>query len=306
MMTSKPPSLVGALLAAAVALVFASCGEEGSDGASGATSAGSSKDFEEPFKNVEAYPVFISSEIVVGQNRFLLGLLDDNDAPIGTPAIDVRVSFYDLEASGNQLIDSKHMDFIWSTRGKRGVYVTDARFTHPGKWGAEVAISGKGIDETVRASFEVANEPITPAVGERAPASDTPTDEDVADLHEISTDPHPDRRFYELSIAEAIEQHRPAVITFATPKFCTSAVCGPTLDIVKDVSESFPGVNFIHVEVYENLDDPSNLQTVPAVEEWSLQTEPWVFVIDSTGRIAAKFEGIVGEEELRTELKTLD
>jgi hypothetical protein len=301
-MTPKPRLILWVLIAAV--LVGAACGESTSDGALG-SSSDDSKSFEQPFKNVEAYPVFISSEIVVGENRFLLGLLDENDAPIGTPRIDVKVSFYDLAASGNQLVDTRKMDFIWSTKGERGVYVTDASFTHPGSWGAEVAISGQGIDETVRASFEVAETGATPEIGRPAPASETPTGDDVADLSEISTDPHPNPRFYELSIADALKQNRPAVITFATPKFCTSAVCGPTLDIVKGVSRSFPDVNFIHVEVFENLDDPSNLQTVPSVAEWNLQTEPWVFVLNSSGRVAAKFEGIVGVDELRDELRRL-
>lgn len=293
------------LLWALVALVLGASACGSSDDNEGGSGGEQPSSFETPFGEAKAFPVFISSEIVVGENRFLVGLLNDNDAPIGRPDIDVQISFYDLAASGNQITETKDMDFIWSTVGERGVYVTNATFTHPGKWGAEVAIEGDGLDETVRASFDVAEEPVTPAVGEPAPMSDTPTADDVADLSEISTDPHPDPSFYELSIAEAVRANRPAVITFATPKFCTSAVCGPTLDIVKSVVEDFKNINSIHVEVFENLDDPANLQPVPAVVEWNLRTEPWVFVIDSSGRIAAKYEGIVGAGELRAALRKL-
>jgi hypothetical protein len=289
----------------AIFMLAAACGENGDPPESSGSQGEGPSSFQTPFDDAKAYPVFISSEIVVGENRFLVGLLNQDDAPIGTPDIDVQVSFYDLDASGNQITQSKDLDFIWSTVGKRGVYVTEATFTHPGEWGAEVAIEGKGLDETVRASFDVAQKPITPAVGDQAPKSDTPTADDVADLSEISTDPHPDPSFYEMSIADAVGHGRPTVVTFATPKFCTSAVCGPTLDIVKKVSHGIDDANFIHVEVFENLDDPSNLKPVPAVVEWKLRTEPWVFVVDGDGRIAAKFEGIVGAEELRTALRRI-
>jgi hypothetical protein len=290
----------------ATALFLAACGsQDGSSSRADGSDGSDPSSFSTPFGDTDAYPVFISSEVVVGSNRFLLGLLDKNDAPIGRPGIAVQVSFYDLAATGKQITQTKDMNFIWSTPGERGVYVTDASFNHAGKWGAEVSIEGGGLDETVRASFDVAPTSVTPAVGNPAPKSDTPTGADVADLSEISTDRHPDPRFYKLSVADAVTSGRPTVVTFATPKFCTSAVCGPTLNIVKKVSKQFPGINFVHVEVYKNLDDPANLETVPSVNQWKLRTEPWVFVVDSRGRIAAKYEGIVGTSELRAELNSL-
>jgi hypothetical protein len=153
--------------------------------------------------------------------------------------------------------------------------------------------------------FDVREEPSSVALGTTPPASDTPTGADVGDLSEISTDHHPDPAFYRLSIADALKAGDPFVVAFATPKFCQSAVCGPTLDIVKSVAKDFPKVNFLHVEVYENLDDPSNLQPVDAVQEWGLPSEPWVFVVGSDGKVDAKYEGIVGRAELRQELSTL-
>jgi len=40
------------------------------------------------------------------------------------------------------------------------------------------------------------------------------------------------------------------------------------------------------------------LQIVPAVAEWGLPSEPWVYVLDSGGRVAARFEGAVSPEEI--------
>jgi hypothetical protein len=90
------------------------------------------------------------------------------------------------------------------------------------------------------------------------------------------------------------------VIVFATPAFCTSQTCGPVLDNVKVVAAEHPEADFVHVEIYENLDADSfeDLVAVPAVQAWSLPSEPWVFVTDGEGTITARFEGAVDPAEL--------
>ena len=262
--------------------------------------------FDDPVPaDADAYPVLVSSEIVVGENRFLVGVLNGEDAPIGSPDIEVAADFFLLEESSTDPVTSADFEFIETVTGERGLYVSYVAFDEPGRWGAEVAISGDGIDERVKVAFDVLESGKTPEIGARAPSLDTPTADDVKKLSEITTDAHPDRDFYELSIADALEAGRPFVVVFATPKFCTSAVCGPTLDIVKEVSPAFPKINFLHVEVYTNLDDPSDLKVVPAVNKWGLPTEPWVFVVDARGRVAAKYEGTVGATELEAELESL-
>ncbi|HEX2056892.1 MAG TPA: hypothetical protein VHI71_00845 [Actinomycetota bacterium] len=288
-------------IALLVALLAGACG--GGDDEAGPTAApgedAGAGSFDQPFTDVEAYPVFASSEVVPGENRFLIGLLNDEDAPIAAPEISMHVAFYDLAASDERPAFETDAEFI--DTGPRGLYVTYPTFDSAGKWGAEVTIEGPGLEETVRASFEVAEEGMTPAIGERAPASKTPTGSG-RELKEITTDTKPDPDFYETSIHEAVRSGRPFVVTFATPKFCTSAVCAPTLDIVKKESKDWSRVEFIHVEVYE-LEDTTNLEPVPAVRQWGLPSEPWVFVVDANGEVAAKFEGTVSPEELAAALK---
>jgi hypothetical protein len=288
-------------LLTAFALAVAACGGESAEPSE--PSAGSPEPFNTPYKDAKAFPVFISSEIVVGENRFLVGLLDDHDAPIGVPAIDVHISFFDLREADADPTAQKDMDFIWTVPGERGVYVTRASFDHAGEWGAEVSIEGQGIDERLRGSFVVKENGTTPGIGDRAPSVDTPTARDVDDLSEISTDTHPDPHFYRLSVKQALSSNRPFVLTFATPKFCQTAVCGPTLDVVKAVARDFPRMTFIHVEPYEDLNNIGKV--VPAVVEWGLKSEPWVFVVDEEGMVRAKFEGVLGKGELRQALKTL-
>lgn len=300
----NPRSCVAAI-AVLLALTASACsggGDGGGDSSETSERGSGAASFDQPFTDVEAYPVFASSEVVEGENRFLIGLLNDEDAPIASPDVSMHVAFYDLAESAERPAFETDAEFI--DTGPRGLYVTYPTFDSAGKWGAEVSVSGGGIDETVRASFEVAENGMTPAIGERVPASETPTVPERK-LSEISTDERPDPDFYRTSVDEAVRSNKPFVVTFATPKFCSSAVCAPTLDIVKKESKDWRGVEFIHVEVYENLDDPSKLKPVQAVKQWRLPSEPWVFVVDSKGKLAAKFEGTVSPDELEAALKGL-
>jgi glutathione peroxidase-family protein len=62
---------------------------------------------------------------------------------------------------------------------------------------------------------------------------------------------------------------------------------------------------FIHIEPYKLKELRDGIARIPveATEEWNLQTKPWLFVIDSDGRIAAKFEGITALTEMETMLR---
>jgi hypothetical protein len=294
------------VLLVALSLLLAACGSDSGGGGSTAP-AGEPSAFNEPFTDVEAYPAIVSSELVVGENRVLVALFDENDAPVGSPGIAMHVQFFDIAESTTEPVYETDADFLWSVKGKLGLWeMNGVRFDSAGKWGARVSIEGEGLDEEgLDVSFMVAKEGTTPALGAAAPASDTPTGDDVKKLSEITSDPHPDPRFYETSIADAVNEGKPFVAVFATPRFCTSQVCGPTLDVVKKVAEDWPKMTFIHVEVYD-LDDVSNLQAVPAMAQWGLPSEPWVFVVDSKGEVAAKYEGSVAPKALEADLRALD
>jgi len=100
----------------------------------------------------------------------------------------------------------------------------------------------------------------------------------------------------------------PFALVFATPKFCKSAQCGPTLERVKAVAAQRPGFTVVNVEPYQldfvdgalqaRLDADGQLQAVPASDAYGLVTEPWVFVIDGGGTITTSLEGVFADEEL--------
>jgi hypothetical protein len=239
-----------------------------------------------------AFAITASSNLAVGTERMLVAVVHEDGRRLSSEDIPVTVT---VRPDGGQAGQPVEATFMWAVPGHSGLYRVTVDFPDPGTWWVSVAPSdGPALPEfpvTVHLS------PLTPALGDRAPASESATAAD-GPLESISSDGDPDPRFYELSVAEAVTSGRPSVIVFATPKFCTTGVCGPTLDDIKEMAPAYPDVNFVHVEVFTNLDDPDNLSVVPAVVEWGLPTEPWVFVVDAHGVVVGRFEGVVGRDEL--------
>ena len=78
----------------------------------------------------------------------------------------------------------------------------------------------------------------------------------------------------------------PVVLLFATPALCQSRVCGPVVDVAEQVEhEAGDGVDFIHMEVFNNNNASDGYR--PQLRAFGLRTEPWLFVIDRKGIVAA-------------------
>ena len=107
------------------------------------------------------------------------------------------------------------------------------------------------------------------------------------------------RRCSQYSIADSLKAKKPFVAVFATPKFCSSRLCGPTVKIVEAVQKDMKDtpMRFIHVEIYRDNDPDSGPN--PWVQQWALPSEPWVFVVGADGKIKSKFEGAVGLRRAR-------
>ncbi|MFQ5427207.1 MAG: TlpA family protein disulfide reductase, partial [Gaiellales bacterium] len=101
------------------------------------------------------------------------------------------------------------------------------------------------------------------------------------------------------SVQDSLEAGVPFVVTFATPEFCVSRVCGPVVDVVDLVRSEFEetGVRFIQVEIYQ--DNQPDLGVNQWVAEWNLNSEPWTFLVDGDGIIQGRFEGAFSADELR-------
>jgi hypothetical protein len=179
--------------------------------------------------------------------------------------------------------------------GVTHIYVAHVTIPRPGRYWLVAQPVGARIQAV--AVFDVrATSPVV-AVGARAPRSATPTLA-TAKATSLTTRRPPDRALLRYSIAGSLAARRPFVVTFATPKFCTSRTCGPVVDVVDAVRGRFSssGVHFMHVEVFRGNDPARGYNRW--MRQWGLDSEPWTFLVGRDGRVKARFEGSVSEAEL--------
>lgn len=268
-------------------------------------------------------PLITTAELTVGQNRFAFGLAKQSKL---IERADVLVRVFDLQGTEAHLTAETNAPFrpvANPVAGKtvhrhadgslhvhdaatevRGVYVAHLTFTRSGKWGVElVARQPDGSSETARLTVVVRETPTTPAVGSPAPRSRNLIASDVKDLRQISTSERPDPRLHQTRIADAIAMGKPQLIVFATPQFCTSRMCGPVVEIVRTLLPTYgKRMVFTHQEIWQDF---ATKKVFSTIEEWRLESEPWIFIVDGQGMIRARFEGLVTVRELETALQNV-
>jgi hypothetical protein len=290
-------SLAGA---PALTMLLAACGAA----SGGASSAGN----QPAAGGSQIQPVIPSSDLAVGSNRLALALLrlKKGDAS-PTPLTDAKLNlkfFYPIQPQAVPHGGEATPDFRFVDDKTKGLYVAQAQFDQPGVWGVQV--TGTGPDGAaigpVGVQFQVKPKSETPAIGSPAPRSRNLTRYDVDDIKKIDSGLQPND-MHELTIAGAIEQKKPLVVAFASPGFCVTATCAPELGEVQKLEAKYrQQANFIHVEIYK---DPMTRTPYETVVEWGLPTDPWVFLVDRDGLIAAKFEGPAPVSELEPALQKL-
>jgi hypothetical protein len=247
-------------------------------------------------------------------------LIDDEENPVADADISVR--YYDLSGADPRPLADTPAEFIAaelsfndeansSARtvvGEAGVYVTYTSFDRAGDWGAELSITRAGERSTELYRFTVREDSEEPSIGDQAPPSLQATTA-TAKLEDIDSSFPLRPSMHTTTVADALAAGRPAVIVFATPAYCTSRTCAPVLEAAIDplIPTYEERVTFIHIEPYALRDlRAANVRNpVPAALEWRLRTEPWVFVVDADGKIAAKFEGLVSAAEVERVLNRL-
>ena len=180
------------------------------------------------------------------------------------------------------------------------LYVAQIKLDEPGVYWLVVEPRGESIQAA--GLIEVREETLSPGVGTLAIPSATPTLDD-APVELLTTGDPPRIELLRYSVGETLEAGIPLVLTFATPSFCESRVCGPTVDVVDAVRGALDGsgVRFIHVEIFEENKPANGFNEW--VREWNLPSEPWTFVVDGDGVIQAKFEGAVSVDELEAAVR---
>lgn len=318
-------------LVAVLALALAACTGGGGGGGDDPTGR-ASPDAAATGGDGELVAMLASFDLAVGQDqRLLVGLQGPDRRLVGGGQVDVRVAHLGEDEATDQqvtLSEPSTAEFL-PVPGKEpevddtpafiegsgaGVYETTVDLDQPGFWGLHVTATVDGQERVATARFEVGEQHRVPAVGDEAPATDNPT-VDSGDVEPIALDSRaqdggdvPDPHLHDTTIADAREDGRPTVVIVSTPVYCVSQFCGPITEAVADLADQYGDrAEFVHLEVWQEYQE----QVLnPAAEEWIFDpetggNEPWVFLVDADGIIAARWDNVLDAGELTTMLEQL-
>jgi hypothetical protein len=295
-----------AILVACVALLAAGCGSQGRTNRSAASAGSLEALLDRPGQNVAIVPG--DGDFAPGPVRYSFLVIRHDASVASAPRARVWLArtrrSKPFEQATAQLEPIGVPGVSPPAEGDvTTIYVVHLTVPRPGQyWVVAEPVGGRPVQAI--GSLQVKPRTASVAVGANAPRSRTPTFASThGDIAALTTASPPDRALLRYSVADSLAARVPFVVTFATPRYCTSRTCGPVVDVVERVRRRFErrGIRFIHVEVFRN-NNPS-LGYNRWMEEWHLQTEPWVYLVRRNGRIAAKFEGSVSVAELATAVR---
>jgi protein SCO1/2 len=194
-------------------------------------------------------------------------------------------------------------------------YVATIAIPQPGSWRLAVTAPLGSVQAAGAADVTALDPGTTAAVGAPAPSAHTPTLADVGGAAKaVTTDPAPDLRLSRRSTTDALAEGQPFVLVVDSTKFRVSPACGRAIIMARYMLDRWPLVGFIHLEPYRysvitdtpvldgTLADPT--LTDPAAawgiggDPWGPRSMPWVFIVDGSGTVRAKYQGVMGSDDI--------
>jgi hypothetical protein len=254
-----------------------------------------------------------STLVRAGPNRIVVTVSDPENRELAKPDVVAGFTFRSTDDPSLPPVETPGR-FIWVVEGGKAAYVAEMDLPRAGSYTGTIALDGPaGPIGAADFALTAREKSPTPPIGSQAPSVRTPIAADVGgNLRLVSTDVFPDPRFYERSVDELLAAGKPFVFTIYSPAFCPTTACGPLLSYMKEIAAEIPEMAFVHAEPYVMRDVGGRIQ--PELEgstfawaSWSraygIPVEPFVFVVDGSGRIVASFEVIVGTDEIRTAIR---
>ena len=253
--------------------------------------------------------IMATTVLEVGEQRVAFLLTTPTGLVKGDTEVSITPVYLPDSTAGESIVTRFHQ---WPY-GVRGAFAANVDFDRPGQWRLDITAEGPDGGHAMQ-EIEILEDSSVPFIGSVGPLSENKTLGSAGAIELVTTDYSPDLSLYEVTIREAVESPLPAVVVFASPAFCTTATCGPQVDAVSELRETYAGqAHFIHVEIYDNPDeiqgDLDRAEIAPTVDEWGLTAIPhwfnesWTFVLNADGRIQDRFEGFATVVELEEALQ---
>lgn len=265
-----------------------------------------------PAAVVSLWPQIVSSSVWAGSSPVILSL-NDAAGRLNDPALRAIVQVTSLD--GTPIGPAVEATVVRPPGVEQVSYVAQVHFPQPGRW--RLALTATRAGATLSGSTEVtALDPgATAAIGSPAPTAHSPTLADVGgNPRAVTTDPAPYLQLSERSTTDALATHTPFVLVVDSVRFRVSPICGKAVIMARYLIYRWTEVAFIHLEPFRysvvedtpvldgDISDPP-LSPVAAAwgigpPPWDALTVPWVFVVDGNGIVRAKYQGLVGTDDV--------
>lgn len=239
-----------------------------------------------------------SFETLVGEERRVNLVLLENDAtPIEGAEMSVFVRSLEGEVASGPHAATWHPESGPGTGTGSGLYQVLLPLTTAGSL-EYVGVTGDRFGTAAVTVVDPASAQ-APAPGDDAVATGTPTDAEPLDFERICTQ-DPPCPMHEQSLDAVLAEGRPTMLLFATPAYCVTVACGPSVGNLQSVLESqdWGDVAFVHCEIYADAASAGS-QVAPPVADWGLPTEPWLFAIGADGTIVDRLDGPMLAEDMQ-------
>lgn len=165
----------------------------------------------------------------------------------------------------------------------------------------DITASYEGRDMTGQLQVFAQSEVVSPVVGQQLPSAPTATVDATLEVDPICT-LVPQCPFHAVNLADALGEGKPIVLLVATPAYCQTAFCGPTLGNLIDIADGRDDLIVIHSEVYQNpksaKGDLAAAPLAPLPEKYGLLLEPVLYVTDDKGVITTRADAMIDRSEM--------
>jgi hypothetical protein len=281
-------TLLRTIAGAGAAGLLVACGDQ--MGMSPAAPQGASPGPADPVRAVapDAEPVLSllsgSFEQLTGPGRpFAFGLVGPENEPVTGAEVDLWV----VPLDGGQPQGPHRASFREVPGQPLGLYIAQVDITAPGAtYFVAVTQDGRAGSDAIEVATPETSK--APAPGSKALSVPTPTAANPMGFQRLCTS-DPACGMHETSLDQDLAAGRPVMLMFATPLYCQTAVCGPSVSVLDQVrtSRDWGDLAFVHVEIYTD----AGQSLAPPVQQWRLPSEPWVFAIGRDGTIADRADG---------------
>lgn len=279
-------------IAGAAAGVLAACGSSGSELPDGSDASGVDSALLEAdsWAVIQRYP---ANSLVPGKVRLPFSLNRNAEFVIDGP-----------DELGAQIVDIDGAPIGGRiTAVRRDVtpspyYAFEPVIDAPGVYG--IVIDG-GPESGANFQVVERDQVAAPLPGDPLPGFDTPTISDAGGVDPICTR-EPSCDFHEMTLTDALATGQPVAYIIGTPALCPTGSCTPALESLVAAQSDYPGVVFVHAEVYTDL---TGTEIAAAVQDLSLAFEPVLFLVGADGNVVSRLDAIWDDTEVREHLDAL-